>query len=60
MQIKSVQFNSERPWRRISGLDFTAVVTRSIRAAVSLAADRAVCDFTMVLGAHRQKAMTNY
>jgi hypothetical protein len=38
----------ERLWRRASGLDFTARIPDSIRAAVRLAAVSAVCDFTVV------------
>ena len=36
------------------------VVAGSIRAAIRLAAVRAVCNYTVVCGAHRQKAMANY
>jgi hypothetical protein len=52
----SIIYSCERPCRRASGLDFTG----SIRAAVRLAAVSAVCHFTLVLGAHRQKAMAKY
>jgi hypothetical protein len=36
------------------------VVPGSIRAAARFAAVRSVCDFTVVQGAHYQKALANY
>jgi hypothetical protein len=38
----------ERPWRKSSELDSIPVVPGSICAAGRLAADSAVCDFTVV------------
>jgi hypothetical protein len=50
----------ERPWRRASGLDLTVRGTWLNPRCGQFGSRQAVCDFTVVRGAHRQKAMANY
>jgi hypothetical protein len=48
----------ERPWRRASGLDFTARGTWFNSRCGQIGSSQ--CRVTVVWGAHRQKAMANF